>query len=69
MQRVKERREKKRMWNNDKNILQMDCIYKKWNIIVDLFPRGKKLMLSNDSVSSNNMDLKQDRYATWKFVD
>lgn len=69
MQRVKERREKKRMWNNDKNILQMDCIYKKWNIIVDLFPQGKKLMLSNDSISSNNMDLRQDSYATWKFVD
>lgn len=47
----------------------MDCIYKKWNIIVDLFPRGKKLMLSNDSISSNNMDLRQDSYATWKFID
>lgn len=46
----------------------MDYIYKNSIIIVDLFPRGKKLMLNNDS-GWNNMDLRQDRYATWKFVD
>lgn len=39
----------------------MDYIYKNSIIIVDLFPRGKKLMLNNDS-GWNNMDLRQDRY-------